>query len=114
LENKVATNYQVIGSFTQRETEMGTYSRRAGLYALRAFTNWKTGNFTLFSYALPIAEFVDGDILIHDHTARGIGMSSVTTSNHVGRVRRFCAQHKIPYTLNSDPDKAPDEYRVLG
>ena len=110
----MATNYQVIGSFTQRITEMGTYSRRAGLYALRAFTNWKTGNFTLFSYALPIAEWSDGGIIIHDHTARGIGMASVTTSQHVGRVRRFCAQHGIGYTLNSDPDKAPDEYRVLG
>ena len=110
----MATNYTVFGSFTDLQTEFGTFSKRSNLYALRAFTNWSTGNFTLFSYALPIAEFVDDDIVIHDHTSGGIGYQSQTTSQHVGGIRRFCAQHKIPYTLNSDPDKAPAEYRVLG
>ena len=110
----MANNYQVVASFTGLTPELGTFSKRAGVYALRAFTNWRTNNFTLFSYSLPIAEFVDGAIVIHDHTAGGIGMASVTTSQHVGKLRRFCAQHKIQYTLNSDPDKAPDEYRLLG
>jgi len=110
----MAKNYTVFASFVDLETEIGTFSKRANVYALRAFTNWKTNNFTLFSYSLPIAEFVDGSLTIHDHTAGGCGYQSQTTSQHVGGIRRYCAQHNISYALNSDPDLAPPEYRALG
>ena len=110
----MASKYTVIGSFVDGNPENGTYSKRARRYAMRAVPSWKTGRFTLFSYSLPIAEFVDGILMVHDHTSGGIGFQSQTTSQHVGDVRRFCAQHNIAYILNGDPELAPGEVFDLG
>ena len=74
------TRSEVIKAFTNRAQE--TNSRTA--------LNVRDGK--LYSYSLCIAEYVIEEgfqgILIHDHTATGLGMVSMTTSHHVGLILR--------------------------
>jgi len=74
------TRSEVIKAFTNRVQY--TNSRTA--------LNVRGGK--LYSYNLCIAEYVVEEgfqgILIHDHTATGLGMVSNTTSHHVGMIKR--------------------------
>ena len=74
------TKSEVIKSFTCRQGD--TNSRTA--------LNVRGGK--LYSYNLLIAEYIVEEgfqgILIHDHWAKGLGMVSSTTSQHVGLIMR--------------------------
>lgn len=74
------TNDQIIKSFTCRQ---GDTNARKPLSVI---------NGKLYSYNLLIAEYVVEEgfqgILIHDHWAKGLGMVSSTTSQHVGMIMR--------------------------
>ena len=74
------TRQDVIKAFTNRVQH--TNSRTA--------LNVRGGK--LYSYNLCIAEYVVEEgfqgILIHDHTATGLGMVSRTTSHHVGMIKK--------------------------
>ena len=74
------TNEQIIKSFTCRQ---GDTSTRKALCV-------RGGK--LYSYNLLIAEYVVEEgfqgILIHDYWAKGLGMVSSTTSQHVGMILR--------------------------
>ena len=53
----------------------------------------------LYSYNLLIGEYVDRSaegfcgLLIHDHTATGLGFISMTTSQHVSLLKRMTEYH---------------------
>lgn len=53
----------------------------------------------LYSYTLLIGEYVDRSdegfcgLLIHDHTSTGLGFISMTTSQHVGLLKRMTEYH---------------------
>ena len=53
----------------------------------------------LYSYNLLIGEYVDRSaegfcgLLIHDHTAKGLGFISTTTSQHIGLLKRMTEYH---------------------
>jgi len=53
----------------------------------------------LYSYTLLIGEYVDrpdegfSGLLIHDHTATGLGFISMTTSQHVALLKRMTEYH---------------------
>ena len=49
--------------------------------------NLKTDGLKLFSYALKIAEWKDGEIVVYDYTSSG-EFVSMTTSQHVGLIKR--------------------------
>ena len=74
------TKSEVIKAFTCRQGD--TNSRTA--------LNVRGGK--LYSYNLLIAEYIVEEgfqgILIHDHTATGLGMVSRTTSHHVGMIKK--------------------------
>ena len=59
----------------------------------------------LYSYNLLIGEYVDRSaegfcgLLIHDHTRNGLGFISMTTSQHVGLLKRMTEYH--PRMINS-------------
>ena len=59
----------------------------------------------LYSYNLCIAEYVSlpeegfSGILIHDHTANGLGMVSMTTSHHVSAIKQ--ATNYFPRMIRS-------------
>ena len=59
----------------------------------------------LYSYNLLIGEYVDRSaegfcgLLIHDHTTKGLGFISMTTSQHVGLLKRMTEYH--PRMINS-------------
>lgn len=59
----------------------------------------------LYSYNLLIGEYVDRSaegfcgLLIHDHTATGLGFISMTTSQHVALLKRMTEYH--PRMINS-------------
>ena len=56
-------------------------------------------NGKLYSYNLLIGEYVDRSsegfcgLLIHDHTRNGLGFISMTTSQHVGLLKRMTEYH---------------------
>ena len=56
-------------------------------------------NGKLYSYTLLIGEYVDrpdegfSGLLIHDHTRNGLGFISMTTSQHVGLLKRMTEYH---------------------
>ena len=56
-------------------------------------------NGKLYSYNLLIGEYVDRmeegfcGLLIHDHTRNGLGFISMTTSQHVGLLKRMTEWH---------------------
>ena len=69
-----STNEQVINSFL--------YGRSArGL-------NLSTDGNTLYSYNLKIAEWTSSGVVVYDFTATGGHFYSMTTSQHVGLIKR--------------------------
>lgn len=55
-----------------------------------------TGSGNLFSYSVQIGYTrANGMKCVVDHTAGGLGFISQTTSCHVGKVKRYCAEHGI-------------------
>ena len=86
------TNDQIIKSFTCRQGDTNT---RKALCV-------RGGK--LYSYNLLIAEYVVEEgfqgILIHDHWAKGLGVVSSTTSQHVGLIMR--ATKHFPRKVKSE------------
>ena len=86
------TNEQIIKSFTCRQ---GDTNARKPLSVI---------NGKLYSYNLLIAEYVIEEgfqgILIHDHWAKGLGVVSSTTSQHVGLIMR--ATKHFPRKVKSE------------
>ena len=70
----ISTNEQVINSFL--------YGRSA--QAGRLHTNGSA----LFSYSLKIAEWTDNGVIVYDFTSTGGHFVSMTTSQHVGLIKR--------------------------
>ena len=59
-----------------------------------------TNDGNLFSYALQIGYTrQDGTKCIVDHTARGLGFVSQTTSTHVGKCVSYCDANNVTYIL---------------
>ena len=70
----ISTNEEVINSFL--------YGRSArGL-------NLTTNGNSLYSYALKIAEWTGNGVVVYDFTATGGDFRSMTTSQHVGLIKR--------------------------
>jgi len=89
------TNNQIITHFTNAFTrDIDTKGRKA-LYVRGR---------KLYSYNVVIAEYVVEEgfsgFLIHDHWAKGLGVISSTTSQHVGMILR--ATQYFPRRLKSD------------
>ena len=86
------TNQEVIKSFTCRH---GDTNQNKPLSVC---------NGKLYSYNVMIAEYVVEEgfqgILIHDHWAKGLGVLSSTTSQHVGLIIR--ATKHFPRKLRSE------------
>ena len=71
----MATNSQVINSFLN-----GSSSRAGSL---------RTDGSALYSYNLKIAEWIDGrGLIVYDFTSTGNHFVSMTTSQHVGLIKR--------------------------
>ena len=85
-------NDQIIKSFTCKQ---GDTNAKKPLSVV---------NGKLYSYNLCIAEYVVEEgfsgFLIHDHWAKGLGMVSATTSQHVGLIMR--ATKYFPRRLKSE------------
>ena len=83
------TNENLIKLFTSKSAEQGKSS--TGNLSFR-------GN-KIYSYNLLIGEYVDRSeegfigLLIHDHTRNGLGFISMTTSQHVGLLKRMTEWH---------------------
>ena len=83
------TNEQLIKLFTSKSSSQGKSS--TGNLSFR-------GN-KIYSYNLLIGEYVDRSdegfigLLIHDHTRNGLGFISMTTSQHVGLLKRMTEYH---------------------
>lgn len=82
------TNEQVIKAFTAKNTPNTSKSKALSI---------RDGK--LYSYCLLIGEYVDrptegfSGLLIHDHTRNGLGFISMTTSQHVGLLKRMTEYH---------------------
>ena len=70
----ISTNEQVINSFIYGR------SARAG--------NLTTNGSSLYSYNLKIAEWTTAGLVVYDFTATGGDFRSMTTSQHVGLIKR--------------------------
>ena len=70
----ISTNEQVINSFL--------YGRPAHAGNLR------TDGTTLYSYNLKIGEWTSSGVIVYDFTATGGDFRSMTTSQHVGLIKR--------------------------
>lgn len=92
------TNEALIKLFTSKSTQQGKSS---------------TGNLSflgnkIYSYNLVIGEYVDRSeegfigLLIHDHTRNGLGFISMTTSQHVGLLKRLTTYHPRQFADYSD------------
>ena len=77
----ISTNEQVINSFL--------YGRSA--QAGRLHTNGSA----LYSYSLKIAEWTDNGVLVYDFTSTGGHFVSMTTSQHVGLIKREVQPSRI-------------------
>jgi len=83
------TNEQLIKLFTSKSAQQG--KNDTGALSFR-------GN-KIYSYNLLIGEYVDRSeegfigLLIHDHTRNGLGFISMTTSQHVGLLKRMTEHH---------------------
>ena len=83
------TNENLIKLFTSKSAQYGKSS--TGALSFR-------GN-KISSYNLLIGEYVDRSeegfigLLIHDHTRNGLGFISMTTSQHVGLLKRLTEWH---------------------
>ena len=77
------TNEQIITNFLSAFTRGDNTTSRKAL---------KVRDGKLYSYNLLIAEYVVEEgfsgVLIHDHWAKGLGVVSSTTSQHVGMILR--------------------------
>jgi len=86
---KYLTNEATIKLFTSRSGENGVNATKT-LYV-------RDGK--IYSYNLLIAEYISRadegfiGLLIHDHTARGLGFVSQTTSHHIGLLKRETTYH---------------------
>jgi len=77
----MATNADVINSFL--------YGRNArGL-------NLSTDGTALYSYRLKIAEWTSNGVIVYDFTATGGDFYSMTTSQHVGLIKREVSPSRI-------------------
>ena len=82
------TNEQIIKSFY---THSHSNTNQSKPLSIR--------NGKLYSYALLIGEYVHrpaegfSGLLIHDHTRNGLGFISMTTSQHVGLLKRMTEYH---------------------
>ena len=77
----MATNSDVINSFL--------YGRNArGL-------NLSTDGTALYSYSLKIAEWTSNGVIVYDFTATGGDFYSMTTSQHVGLIKREVSPTRI-------------------
>ena len=77
----MATNSDVINSFL--------YGRNArGL-------NLSTDGTALYSYRLKIAEWTSNGVIVYDFTATGGDFYSITTSQHVGLIKREVSPSRI-------------------
>jgi len=70
----ISTNSDVIKSFLH-----GRDARGLNLFARGS---------SLYSYNLKIAEWTDNGIIVYDYTATGGDFRSMTTSQHVGLIKR--------------------------
>ena len=92
------TNENLIKAFTNRTSEKGKSS--TGALSFR-------GN-KIYSYNLLIGEYVDRSeegfigLLIHAHTRNGLGFISMTTSQHVGLLKRMTEYHPRQFAVYSD------------
>ena len=77
----ISTNEQVINSFL--------YGRSA--QAGRLHTNGSA----LYSYSLKIAEWTDNGVIVYDFTSTGGHFVSMTTSQHVGLIKREVQPSRI-------------------
>tara|TARA_B100000900_G_scaffold364449_2_gene339077 strand:+ start:166 stop:474 length:309 start_codon:yes stop_codon:yes gene_type:complete len=83
------TNEKTIKAFINRTMQQAKSS--TGALSFR-------GN-KIYSYNLLIGEYVDRSaegfcgLLIHDHTRNGLGFISMTTSQHVGLLKRMTEYH---------------------
>lgn len=77
----ISTNSEVINSFL--------YGRSA--HAGNLTTN---GN-SLYSYNLKIAEWTTSGLVVYDFTATGNAFQSMTTSQHVGLIKRMAYPDNI-------------------
>ena len=62
--------------------------------------SFTTGNGNLYSYNVQIG-YTRDDLskCVVDHTAKGLGFVSVTTSSHVGKAIRYCNENGILLTV---------------
>ena len=92
------TNENLIKLFTSKSAQQGKSS--TGNLSFR-------GN-KIYSYNLLIGEYVDRSeegfigLLIHDHTRNGLGFISMTTSQHVGLLKRLTEYHPRQFAVYSD------------
>ena len=70
----ISTNDQVIKSFLYGRSSRGL--------------NLTTNGNTLYSYDLKIAEWTTSGVVVYDFTATGGDFYSMTTSQHVGLIKR--------------------------
>jgi|TARA_R110000851_G_scaffold6012_1_gene24467 hypothetical protein len=86
---KYLTNEATIKLFTSRSGENGVNATKT-LYV-------RDGK--IYSYTMVIGEYVKAKsegfegLVIYDHTARGLGFISQTTSSHVGLLKRETTYH---------------------
>ena len=82
-------NDNIIKTFTAKNTQ--NWSSRQKALSIR--------DGKLYSYNLLIAEYISRPeegfigLLIHDHTATGLGFVSMTTSQHIGLLKRATTYH---------------------
>ena len=70
----ISTNEQVINSFLYGRSSRGL--------------NLSTNGNALYSYNLKIAEWTSNGVIVYDFTATGGHFYSMTTSQHVGLIKR--------------------------
>tara|TARA_R100001082_G_scaffold108407_1_gene83592 strand:+ start:230 stop:508 length:279 start_codon:yes stop_codon:yes gene_type:complete len=70
----ISTNEQVINSFLNGRDAHGL--------------NLSAQGSSLYSYNLKIAEWTDNGVIVYDFTATGNAFQSMTTSQHVGLIKR--------------------------
>lgn len=56
----------------------------------------RTENGKIYSYGLLVGYTENGCKYLLNHTARGLGFVSMTTSQHVGKIDQYCQTYDIP------------------
>jgi hypothetical protein len=76
----------------------------------------KYTNETLYSYSLPIAKWISINntpvIVVHNHTVKGLGFISKSTSKHVNQLIRLLYSNDIDHRVINDLDE-DDRFRTL-